>query len=310
MTEADTRPLDDVLLAMDVVDTLRHREQTLAKELDAAGRETALLDRLREIYKAQGIEVPDHVLKEGVQALEEKRFQYKPPKRTVFVRLAEIYVSRERWWKPVAGAVAAIAVGLGVYQVGVAGPANARAAAIETELSTDLPNELQTVHRAITGITDEDIALRLAETYFQDGLGAVEARDIEAGRAALASLQQLRGDVTTSYDVRVVYGPGETRSGVFRIPDNAPNTRNYYLIVEAVDPAGRLVDVPVTNEEDGATKRVNRWGQRVSEAVFDTIASDKRDDQIIQNAVIGQKPLGRLSPEFSVETPGGAILEW
>ncbi|MDJ0919564.1 MAG: DUF6384 family protein [Henriciella sp.] len=310
MPAADTRPLDDVLLAMDVVDTLRHREQALARELDAVGRETALLDRLREIYKAQGIEVPDHVLQEGVRALEEQRFQYKPPKRTLSVRLAEVYVSRARWWKPVVGLLTAIAIGLGVYQLGVAGPAQARAAAIEAELSTGLPDELQTIHRAIMNISDEDVALRRADTFLQDGLQAVEARNVEGGRAAVENLKELRTDITTSYDVRVVYGPDEPRSGVFRIPNDAPNTRNYYLIVEAVDPAGRLVEVPITNEENGETRRVTRWGQRVSASAFDTIASDKRDDQIIQNAVIGQKIVGRLSPDFSVETPGGAILEW
>ncbi|MEO0550995.1 MAG: DUF6384 family protein [Pseudomonadota bacterium] len=310
MTATETRPLDDVLLAMDVVDTLRHREQALARELDAAGRETALLDRLREIYKAQGIEVPDRVLKEGVQALEEKRFLYKPPERTLSVRLAEIYVSRGRWWKPVAGVLTAIVIGLGVYQFGVAGPAKARAAAIETELTTALPDELETVQGAILAITNEADAVRLAETFYNDGISAVAARDVGAGRAALASLKQLRGDITATYDVRVVYGPGEPRSGVFRIPDDAPNTRNYYLIVEAVDPAGRLLEVPISNEEDGETKRVSRWGQRVSERAFDTIASDKRDDQIIQNAIIGEKPVGRLSPVFTIDTPGGAILEW
>ena len=35
--------LDDVLLAMDVVDTLRHRERVVAHELDAEGRKKSLL---------------------------------------------------------------------------------------------------------------------------------------------------------------------------------------------------------------------------------------------------------------------------
>ncbi|MCU0732029.1 MAG: DUF6384 family protein, partial [Hyphomonas sp.] len=58
------------------------------------------------------------------------------------------------------------------------------------------------------------------------------------------------------------------------------------------------------------TARVSRWGQRVSEAVFNGVAADKGDDQIIQNSVIGQKTVGYLSPQYTVETPGGAILEW
>ena len=63
------RPLDDVMLAMDVVDTLRHRRKLVARELDETQRDEQLLDRLRKIYAAQGIEVPDHILMEGVAAL-------------------------------------------------------------------------------------------------------------------------------------------------------------------------------------------------------------------------------------------------
>lgn len=97
---------------------------------------------------------------------------------------------------------------------------------------------------------------------------------------------------------------------LFRIPDDVPGARNYYLIVEAVDPSGRLVEVPVTSEEDRRSDRVSRWGQRVSEAVFNGVAADKGDDQIIQKSVIGQKTAGYINLQYTVETPGGAILEW
>src|SRR6056297_1226861 len=104
MSQADAapkpKPLDEVLLAMDVVDTLRHREKTLMRELDEVGRETELVERLKDIYHAQGIEVPEHVIKEGVQALKERRFAYTPPKPSLSVRLAKLYVSRGRWGKP------------------------------------------------------------------------------------------------------------------------------------------------------------------------------------------------------------------
>ena len=75
---AEKQSLDDVLVAMDVVDTLRHRDLILQKELDQEGREQQLITRLREIYAAQGIEVTDEVLLQGVQALEEQRFHYRP----------------------------------------------------------------------------------------------------------------------------------------------------------------------------------------------------------------------------------------
>jgi hypothetical protein len=73
------QPLDDVMLAMDVVDTLRRRERLVQRELDVAGREQDLREHLCKIYKAQGIDVPDHIIEEGVAALKEDRFVYEPP---------------------------------------------------------------------------------------------------------------------------------------------------------------------------------------------------------------------------------------
>jgi hypothetical protein len=59
---------------MDVVDTLRHDQRLVERELSADASDEALIKRLREVYKGQGIEVPDRVLEEGVKALKEKRF--------------------------------------------------------------------------------------------------------------------------------------------------------------------------------------------------------------------------------------------
>src|SRR4029453_14516698 len=46
-------PPDGLVLAMDVVDTLRHRERLVERELN----EEQLIERLRSLYKGQGIEV-------------------------------------------------------------------------------------------------------------------------------------------------------------------------------------------------------------------------------------------------------------
>ena len=65
----EPRKLDDVMMAMDVVDTLRHRTRIVDMELNESAREEQLVARLKEIYGAQGIEVPDRILKDGVKAL-------------------------------------------------------------------------------------------------------------------------------------------------------------------------------------------------------------------------------------------------
>jgi len=305
----EKQKLDDVLLAMDVVDTLRHREQMVARELDEEGREAELLGRLKEIYTAQGIDVPERILKDGVAALKEQRFAYAPPKNSLSVRLARIYISRDRWLKPVMISATALVAALGAYEFGVAGPERARAEAAQVEITETLPNRLSALRAEVQELSTEDTADALAETLYQDGLAALEDGQPDNARVLIDELESLKTDLQTTYEVRVRYGNG-AQSGVFRIPENQPNQRNYYLIVEAVDPRGNIVEVPIFDEERQTERRATRWGQRVSQSVFNRVAADKQDDQIIQNDVIGAKPAGRLNPVYSVETPGGAILEW
>ena len=97
---ADSAPLEDLMVAMDVVDTLRHRQQLVDRELDSEGRRERLIARLREIYRGQGIEVSDQVLADGVRALEEDRFRYSPPQKTFATRVAQLYVRRDQWIGP------------------------------------------------------------------------------------------------------------------------------------------------------------------------------------------------------------------
>ena len=94
--------LDDVMIAMDVVDTVRHREDLVRRELNDAGREADLMQRLKEIYRQQGIEVPDHVLAEGVKALKESRFTYTPAPAGWKRSLLTLWAVRDRYMVPAA----------------------------------------------------------------------------------------------------------------------------------------------------------------------------------------------------------------
>jgi len=89
--------LDRVMLAMDVVDTLRHQQALVESELDDVRRQHEFVERVQAIYESQGIEVSASVIREGVRALREDRFVYSPPERTFGVRFAEIYVERGKW---------------------------------------------------------------------------------------------------------------------------------------------------------------------------------------------------------------------
>jgi hypothetical protein len=290
-------PLDDVMLAMDVVDTLRRKERLVQRELDSGAREQALKARLRKIYAAQGIEVSDGVLDEGVRALEQDRFVYKPPPKSLGTALARVYVSRGTWGKWMLGGIAVVAAALVAWQLLVVAPHAA------------LPERLEAMHAEVTELAEEPAADQRADRLLAAGEQALRDGDSAAAAAALDELEALRAQVEADYSIRIVSRPGE-RSGIWRVPDANPNARNYYLIVEAIGPRGEVLQVPITNEETGETEMVDIWALRVDKATFDAVAADKRDDGIIQTDLMGRKPAGRLTPEYRLSTTGAAITNW
>src|SRR6185436_15880603 len=135
--------LDELMMAMDVVDTIRHRELLVERELDQGLRDDQLRDRLREIYKGQGIEVPDRVIDDGIKALKESRFVYVPPKPGLAVSLATMWVNRARiLWMVLAIALVIVGARVGYYFL-VERPPIVAAETARIELST-LPATLDT----------------------------------------------------------------------------------------------------------------------------------------------------------------------
>jgi len=293
--------LDELMLAMDVVDTMRHKELVLARELQGEDRDAKLLDQLREIYTSQGIPVTDDILKRGVDALREERFVYRPPEASFSRTLATAYVTRGRWGKPVGAAVAVLAVGALAFQLFVRGP--------ELRQATEVPAALTTAFERLDANTDDPAALTPARAQLATGQAAAAAGDFDAARAATAEIETLNARVQVQYELRIVSRPGE-QSGVWRYPTDNRSARNYYLVVEAIAPNGEALRLPVTSEEDGRTRGVRTWGLRVDEATYNSVGADKQDDGIIQNYVVGRKRAGVLDREYTVPTTGAAITDW
>jgi hypothetical protein len=298
---AEAAPLDEVMLAMDVVDTLRHQELVLERELEADDRDQRLLDRLREIYTSQGIEVTDEVLAQGVRALREERFVYAGPEPGFSRTLATAYVTRGRWGKWVGGTVALLAVAAVAYQVTVRGP--------EQRAATEVPAALQTAYQTVVSSSQDPAALDEARGYVAAGEAAVAQHDYRTARQSIGSLRVLEARLEQTYDLHIVSRPGE-QSGIWRFPVNNRSTQNYYLIVEAIGANGRALRLPIRNEEDGRVKSLTKWGLRVDEETFQRVRADKADDGIIENDVIGAKRRGVLAPEYSIATTGATITDW
>jgi hypothetical protein len=306
---ADAKPqsLDELMLAMDVVDTIRHSELLVARELGQGERDAALRDRLREIYRSQGIEVADRVIDEGIRALKESRFVYTPPPPSFARTLALLWVRRSRIALIAGVLFGALVLGWGAYQFGVVAPREQAAESARAELAA-LPGRLQTAYDAVLAEARVDEARTQADALLSDGQAALARGDGAGASMALAALERLRAKLVETYELRIVSRPGEA-SGVWRIPEANPRGRNYYLIVEAIGPDGGPLTLPIQSEEEQETANVARWGVRVPEDVFESVRADKQDDGIIQNNVLGEKRRGELAPRYRMSVLGGAITE-
>lgn len=296
-TAVERPPLDDVMLAMDVVDTLRRRERLVERELNEIGREEDLKQRLKRIYAQQGIDVPDHVIEQGVAALKEDRFTYKPVSGGLGRRLALLYVSRRRWGKWFGGGAVAALLAAAVNYFAFVVPDNA------------LPGELAETYQTVSAIAATDHARGVVQQAHDAGATALRNDDLDSARSAIDRLEQLQTLLQQEFVVQIVSRDGE-RTGVWRIPDVNQKARNLYIIVEAVDASGRRLTVPVENEETGRTELVDKWGLRVEQATFDAVKRDKQDDGIIENDRFGYKKRGFLKPQYELPTSGGAITRW
>lgn len=413
--------LDEVMLAMDVVDTLRHEHQWVERELASEERDRALFEKVKRMYASQGLDVTDKIIAEGVAALREERFVYQPPPPGGTLWLARIYVNRGKWAKAAGLCAVCLIAAFLIYRFAVVGPQASRQ--VETvrnlkgEISrqqdritaagqrfSDLMENLKTadgkhflgsevagkgllsqaelqlngaatrlqvlnklalppnldvetltkdsdavkrrigdretillelnshLDKAESALADlnelgmlrgklssqlqslvaesrEAAAKERAEKYYADALAALDSGDINGARSGSAALQDLYARLVQEYDLRIVSRP-ETPSGVWRYPQGRGGIRNYYVIVEAVNPMGERLTLPVTSEEDGSTRNVQQWGLRIDGAQFDKIRRDKMDDGIIQNSRIGVKERGYLMPRYLVSTTGGAITQW
>jgi hypothetical protein len=281
--------LDELMLAMDVVDTLRHQEGLVARELGEEKRAAELKERLRDIYKGQGIAVPDHVLEEGVKALRESRFVYTPPAAGWKRNLALIWVRRERYGKWAVGAIAAVSLWWGY-----------------TAYTALRPSAIEAAHGEVIAVATADAAKQRAAQFLADGKAALAKGDTATARRQIAGLQALRTELLREYALMIVSRPREA-SGRERIPPNNRNTRNYYLIVEAIAPDKSVLELTFPDEEQGKDVTAKKFGIRVSREVFDAVRRDKGDDGIVQNARVGEKRRGELEIRYVMPVLGGRI---
>lgn len=150
--------LSEVMLAMDVVDTLRHQRSLVERELQSGDREADLIDKLRKIYADQGLEVSDEVIAEGVKAMREERFAYRPPPGGLKTALARLYVNRGRWAKRTLWLLVAVAAVWAGYRYLYVMPAERGRNRLARELNTQVSSQkegIAALQNQVTAVSAE-----------------------------------------------------------------------------------------------------------------------------------------------------------
>jgi len=187
------------------------------------------------------------------------------------------------------------------FQLLVFGPMNAEWQNMPTTISAELA-EGQAL--ATDPVIDAQLASLAAE-----GQRAVANGDRDGARTQLKTMQGMNDQLAQEYDIRIVSRPDED-TGFWRQANDQPNAMNYYLVVEAVAPGGRVLKVPIRSVEEQTTESVSMWAQRVDKATFDRVAAEKQSNGMVVNDILGRKARGELEPAFDTPVPGGAITEW
>lgn len=185
--------LDDLMLAMDIVDTLRHDMRIAERELGDDARRAALKTRLRELYSSQGIEVPDSILEDGVRALEQDRFTYRSKATGLSAAVARIYVARGLWAKRVGVLLLIGLVMWGAWYFGMERPRLQREAAVQAELARGTA-DLEALAQDISARSAAPELRQRADLLVAAGRKAAAAGDRDGVLVALQGLEAVKAE--------------------------------------------------------------------------------------------------------------------
>ncbi|MEP7240898.1 MAG: DUF6384 family protein [Devosia sp.] len=297
----DAAPLTEQMLTMDIVDTLS-RSPDLAASATAARQ-------LEALYAQLSIPVSGPQIADGIAAFETQRFAYASPGRGFGVALARLYVLRRHWLPPAVAIALMFVIGFGGYFLVYKPYRDAQLAQLQHELAVDIPSQMDGLYQAIFEETKVQQAVSAAQGLLADGKDAAARGDRGGVEAALAGLTQIRDTLQQAYRIMVVDRP-TMKWGFWTFPENNTDATNYYLVVEARDAQGRVVNLPVTDEATRRTETVSTWALRVPEGIYRAVAADRVANGAIKHPLVGVKDYGFLEPDFTIDVLGGTLTRW
>ena len=301
MTHPDRAPLapHEVLRVMDAAQVI-HERQAALQEHEAFDREATIRD-IQLMYEELGDLVDGRTIEKALDEYLSQRYAFNPGPPGIRRNLAMLYIKRgwvaTRVLLPTAAVATLVWGGFAIVETRQQQVLEREAARFVT-LETDVGR----LHAAVLAAAAEDLARERAADLNRRAESQIAARDVRGLAETTQRYRDLQALVSAEYSI-VVTG------GVWRYRNNNRDTRNHYLVVQALDPTGQPVRVPVRNEENGTTRTVLEWGERVPQEVYDRVAADKQDNGIIDDEEFGFKRRGFITAERRYPDVG-QITEW
>ncbi len=288
------------MLAMDAVDRLRHEQSIVLGELNSSTRHDQLVQRLRNIYAEQGIDVTDDLLHEGVQMLEQERYRFQPQGGYLPRLLARIYINRARWLRP--ALMLALVISLFSYVGNQFSPSL-------THSPNPYPHiKLRAAYVEAMGRTEGQGLNNKIDAIYHQGRSALDAGNQQAVTDAIASLNNIMQEVGRGYSLRILSEPG-TQSLLLRT-DETTGQKTHYLLVEAVDHFDRALALDVRSSEDGKMYNVKRYGVEISPATYNRLVNDIADDGRLSSTTVAVKQPGNANLDYSIPIGPRIITQW
>jgi hypothetical protein len=188
---------NDLIVASDIVDTIRNDERLIDHELGSEDRQKALKARLKDMYKAQGMEVSDAVIEEAVQRKDAERFVFKPMGAGFGRFMWTSYVRRNKYALRLSVATGVVVLGITGFNVAqyqlVEKPKIEAARQLELQLAEVLPNTLKATSEEALASAErlgDEVAKSEIAALQTTVSGAIRARDVEAARSGIIALQE------------------------------------------------------------------------------------------------------------------------
>ena len=301
----NTEDLQDVMRAMDTIDELRHANRLVERAMQAGDRKSQLIDRLRDIYAEQGVDVSDTVIEQGVAALDAQRFTYRRSGGSWQRLIARIYIQRSRWWKPLTLAMLA-AVALW-WTAGLQRQLPMRTA--PSMLGVELRKQYVQAVSAADWAADGMQYMNRIDALNHEGKTALDRGDHQGASQALQKLERLNDHVNATYRLQIVLEPDQpfvvTRPGpALGVPPA------YYLLVEPVNNLGWPVEVDVFSQDTGQRERVMRYGQQISAELAQRLEAEFAANGRPASRTVGHKQSGAFAPRFDIDVQRRVITQW